>query len=80
MKIDGSFVQNLLENRDNQFFVRTLVELAHNFNLPIVAEWVSNEDEVAMLRDLGVEYLQGFYLGEPALDLPEPVKSSAAAG
>lgn len=80
VKIDGSFVQNLLENRDNQFFVRTLVELAHNFNLPIVAEWVSNEDEVAMLRDLGVEYLQGFYLGEPALDLPEPVKSSAAAG
>ncbi|MEN6544098.1 EAL domain-containing protein [Parvibaculum sp.] len=80
VKIDGSFVQNLIENRDNQFFVRTLVELAHNFNLPIVAEWVSNEDEVAMLRDLGVEYLQGFYLGEPSLDLPEAEAQSAALG
>ncbi|KAB7742060.1 EAL domain-containing protein [Parvibaculum sedimenti] len=78
VKIDGSFVQNLLENRDNQFFVKTLVELAHNFNLPTVAEWVSNADEVAMLRDLGVEYLQGFYLGEPQLTLPEQTAQSTA--
>lgn len=70
VKIDGSFVKDLLSNRDNQFFVRTLVDLAHNFNLPIVAEWVGNEDEVAMLRDFGVEYLQGFFLGEPVLQLP----------
>ncbi len=70
VKIDGSFVKDLLSNRDNQFFVRTLVDLAHNFSLPIVAEWVGNEDEVAMLRDFGVEYLQGFFLGEPVLQLP----------
>ncbi|MCE9648589.1 MAG: EAL domain-containing protein [Parvibaculum sp.] len=70
VKIDGSFVQNLVTNQDNQFFVRTLVELAHNFNLPTVAEWVGNEEEVAMLRDFGVEYLQGFFLGEPVLQLP----------
>ncbi|MGV8997384.1 MAG: putative bifunctional diguanylate cyclase/phosphodiesterase [Parvibaculaceae bacterium] len=71
VKIDGSFVKDLVSNRDNQFFVRTLVELAHNFKLPIVAEWVGNEEEVAMLRDFGVEYLQGFYLGEPVMELPD---------
>ncbi|HEY4344369.1 MAG TPA: EAL domain-containing protein [Parvibaculum sp.] len=70
VKIDGSFVQDLVTNQDNQFFVRTLVELAHNFRLPIVAEWVGNAEEVAMLRDFGVEYLQGFFLGEPVLQLP----------
>ncbi|HEX7775304.1 MAG TPA: GGDEF and EAL domain-containing protein [Parvibaculum sp.] len=70
VKIDGSFVQDLATNQDNQFFVRTLVDLAHNFNLPIIAEWVGNAEEVAMLRDFGVEYLQGFFLGEPTLDLP----------
>ncbi len=70
VKIDGSFVQNLASNRDNQFFVRTLVDLAHNFNLPTIAEWVGNAEEVQMLRDFGVEYLQGFFLGEPALELP----------
>lgn len=70
VKIDGSFVQDLVSNQDNQFFVRTLVELAHNFNLPIIAEWVGNAEEVAMLRDFGVQYLQGFFLGEPVLELP----------
>lgn len=72
VKIDGSFVQDLVTNQDNQFFVRTLVDLAHNFRLPIVAEWVGNAEEVAMLRDFGVEYLQGFFLGEPMLQLPAP--------
>lgn len=71
VKIDGSFVKDLVSNRDNQFFVRTLVELAHNFNLPIVAEWVGNAEEVAMLREFGVEYLQGFYLGEPVMEISE---------
>lgn len=78
VKIDGSFVQNLVSSQDNQFFVKTLVDLAHNFNLPIIAEWVGNDEEVAMLRDFGVEYLQGFYLGEPVLALPERVEKSAA--
>lgn len=73
VKIDGSFVVDLATNPDNQFFVRTLVNLAQNFNLPTVAEWVSNAEEVDMLRSLGVEYLQGFYLGEPVLTLPGKV-------
>ncbi len=73
VKIDGSFVIDLATNPDNQFFVRTLVNLAQNFNLPTVAEWVSNAEEVEMLKSLGVEYLQGFYLGEPTLSLPGAV-------
>jgi diguanylate cyclase (GGDEF)-like protein len=70
VKIDGSFVIDLATNPDNQFFVRTLVDLARNFNLPTVAEWVSNAEEVEMLKKLGVQYLQGFYLGEPVMSLP----------
>lgn len=80
VKIDGSFVQDLVTSPDNQFFVRTLVELARNFNLPTVAEWVSNAEEVAMLRDFGVEYLQGFYLGEPMLELPRDARTPATVG
>jgi len=70
VKIDGSYVQDLLANTDNQFFIRTFVDLARNFNLPTVAEWVGTEEEVTMLRDFGVEYLQGFYTGKPMLMLP----------
>jgi EAL domain-containing protein (putative c-di-GMP-specific phosphodiesterase class I) len=77
VKIDGSFVQDLLNNKDNQFFVRTLVELAHNFKLPIVAEWVGSAEEVTMLRDFGVELLQGFFLGEPVMSLPDSSAKSS---
>ncbi|MGB5091864.1 MAG: bifunctional diguanylate cyclase/phosphodiesterase [Parvibaculum sp.] len=70
VKIDGSYVEGLVTNPDNQLFVRTFVELARNFNLPTIAEWVDSPEEVAMLRELGVDYFQGFYLGKPELSLP----------
>ncbi len=76
VKIDGSFVKGLVRSRDDQLFVQTLVHLAKNFGLPVVAEWVGNEDEVTLLRAYGVEYLQGFYLGEPTM---APVWGNAAA-
>jgi len=79
VKIDGSYVIDLVSNPDNQFFVRTLVDLAHNFNLPTVAEWVSNAAEVEMLRQFGVEYLQGFYLGEPVMSLPPVLIAGATS-
>ena len=84
VKIDGSFVRDLVHSRDDQLFVQTLVQLAQNFDLPVVAEWVSNEDEVALLRAYGVNYLQGFYLGAPVLEPPwavaETRRSTAGSG
>ncbi|NRA88283.1 MAG: bifunctional diguanylate cyclase/phosphodiesterase [Rhizobiales bacterium] len=69
VKIDGTFIQNLSNNADNQFFVKTLNDLAKHFNVKTVAEWVENEQDVNILRDIGVDYLQGFYFGagEPQL-------------
>lgn len=66
VKIDGTFIQGLLASRENQIFVRTLVELAGHFHLETVAEWVGSEDEAALLAQLGVDYFQGNYFGEPA--------------
>ncbi len=71
VKIDGAFIRGLATNQDNQVFVRTLLELAQNFGLETVAEWVGDEEEVELLRQYGVDYLQGFYLGEPVMALPE---------
>jgi diguanylate cyclase (GGDEF)-like protein len=68
VKIDGSFVKGLVQSRDNQIFVRTLIDLAKNFNLKTVAEWVSSDEEAAMLESFGVDYFQGFHFGEPELE------------
>ncbi|MBP6011383.1 MAG: EAL domain-containing protein [Alphaproteobacteria bacterium] len=70
VKVDGSFVKGLADSRDNQIFVRTLVDLAKNFNLSTVGEWVGDAREADILRAFGVDYFQGFYFGKP--DVKEP--------
>jgi diguanylate cyclase (GGDEF)-like protein len=67
VKIDGDYVKNLSQSTDNQVFVRTLVDLAKNFNLETVAEWVGSEEDAKLLEEFGVDYFQGFYFGEPDL-------------
>jgi EAL domain-containing protein (putative c-di-GMP-specific phosphodiesterase class I) len=74
VKIDGSFVEDLSTSSENQIFVRTLVDLARNFDLKTVAEWVGSEEDARLLENFGVDYFQGYYFGEPALD-PEWKKS-----
>lgn len=71
VKIDGSFIENLHQSPNNQFFVRTLIDLAKNFNLETVAEWVENERDVELLRDWGIDYMQGFLFGAAKMELPE---------
>ncbi|HWU24803.1 MAG TPA: GGDEF domain-containing protein [Rhizomicrobium sp.] len=67
VKIDGAYVRGLASSADNQIFVRTLVELARNFNLKTVAEWVGSDEEAALLEKFGVDYFQGYHFGEPVL-------------
>ena len=70
VKIDGSFVRNIAGNEDNRLFVRTLVDLAKNFGLCTIAECVETEADAAVLGDMGVDCLQGYYIAKPALDRP----------
>ncbi|HET7335859.1 MAG TPA: EAL domain-containing protein, partial [Rhizomicrobium sp.] len=68
VKIDGTYVRDLSASPDNQIFVRTLVDLAKNFNLQTIAEWVGSEEDAKLLEQFGVDYFQGFFFGEPTLD------------
>lgn len=68
LKIDGSFVTGVASSRENQLFVRTLLDLARNFGMQTVAEWVDNEADAMLLKGLGVDYLQGFLIGKPEIN------------
>jgi diguanylate cyclase (GGDEF)-like protein len=70
VKIDGSYCQNLSTNTDNQYFVKSLIELAKKFNLVTTAEWVQTEEDAELLRAWGVDYLQGNLFGEATIDVP----------
>ena len=64
VKIDGAFVQNIVNSADDRFFVRTLIDLAHHLSLKIVAEWVQDEETAVLLREWGVDYFQGSLFGQ----------------
>jgi EAL domain-containing protein (putative c-di-GMP-specific phosphodiesterase class I) len=74
VKIDGAYVKELSKSPENQIFVRTLVDLARNFRLKTVAEWVGSDEDAALLETFGVDYFQGFHFGEPVL-APDWMKS-----
>ncbi|MEL6298591.1 MAG: bifunctional diguanylate cyclase/phosphodiesterase [Pseudomonadota bacterium] len=65
LKIDGSFVRNIVHDPSDQMFMRMMVELAENFGLETVAEWVVDQPTADMVAEMGVTYLQGFHYSEP---------------
>lgn len=65
VKIDGVFIRDLAQSADNQFFVKTLLDFAQGFGLKTVAEFVETGEIAKTLMDMGVDYLQGYYLGKP---------------
>jgi EAL domain-containing protein (putative c-di-GMP-specific phosphodiesterase class I) len=70
VKIDGSYVRNLVQNREDQIFLRHLVGLAGGLGLATVAECVETAAGAAILRREGVGFLQGYYFGVPTIEKP----------
>lgn len=77
VKIDGAFVQNLTRSVDDRFFVRTLASLARHLNIETVAEWVEDDESMALLTEWGVDYLQGYAVGRPQIGSEIAVAVSA---
>ncbi|MFA6187821.1 MAG: EAL domain-containing protein [Sulfuricurvum sp.] len=65
IKIDGSLIKRLDLDFSAQDIVRTIVEFAHRLNIKTVAEFVSTKDIYDECLDLGIDYIQGYYLSEP---------------
>jgi len=65
IKIDKSFVLDMLEKDSNAVIVRATIELAHNLGLKAVAEGVENEKTLIKLKSLGCDILQGYHICEP---------------
>ncbi|MDD5158153.1 EAL domain-containing protein [Sulfurimonas sp.] len=67
LKIDGSFIQNINESLNSRIVVKTIQTFAKEKRLKLVAEFICNKEVLETVKALGIEYGQGFYLGEPAI-------------
>ncbi len=65
LKIDRSFVSRMTDNQENAEIVRTIVVLAQNLGMDVVAEGVETNDQLALLKKLGCENGQGYYFSKP---------------
>ncbi|MEA2114738.1 MAG: EAL domain-containing protein [Thermodesulfobacteriota bacterium] len=65
VKIDKSFVIDMLKNDNDAVIVRATIELAHNLGMKVVAEGVENKETAARLKELNCDILQGYYFSRP---------------
>jgi diguanylate cyclase (GGDEF)-like protein/PAS domain S-box-containing protein len=66
LKIDIEFVRDINDDPTDREIVRSIVGIAHTLGKETIAEGVENAEVLQTLRELGVDYAQGFYIGSPA--------------
>lgn len=65
LKIDRSFVMNMLESREKAALVRSIIALAHALHLKVIAEGIETAEQLELLREMGCEYGQGYLFSKP---------------
>ncbi len=65
VKIDGVFIKDILTDSSSYAMVKSITEISHHMGKKVIAEYVENEAELVALRELEVDYAQGYYIGQP---------------
>ncbi|HEX6898702.1 MAG TPA: EAL domain-containing protein [Thermoanaerobaculia bacterium] len=65
LKIDGEFVQNMMEDRVKRAMVESINQIGHVMGLQTIGEWVENRQTLEALKEMGVDYAQGYWLCRP---------------
>ena len=65
IKIDGSFIRNLVKNPVDQKMVRLIAEIGREAGMKTIAEYVQSAPAFSLLAELGVDFAQGYYVGKP---------------
>lgn len=78
LKIDRSFVSRMEEKRENEEIVHTIIKLAQNLKMKVIAEGIETVEQLNLLKKLGCEYGQGYHFSKPleasAIELSEMVR------
>ena len=70
LKIDGQYVRGIGEDGNKQVMVAAFIAIAEQLDLVTVAESVENPNDAQLLREMGVDCLQGYYFGAPTVHPP----------
>ncbi len=65
IKVSGYYIRGIEDNSEHQFYLKTLLQMAHNLELEVIAESVETEAVAEMAEKLGFDGIQGYYIGHP---------------
>jgi polar amino acid transport system substrate-binding protein len=65
VKVDRSLVINILTSKTDQGIAQAIIDLAHSIDMKVVVEGVEDEHMFNMLRDMGADFIQGYYISRP---------------
>ena len=66
IKMDSSYTRDIDDDKNNQYFLRLMVDLAHRLGISVLAESVESQEEKHTLEKLFIDGCQGYYVGKPA--------------
>ncbi|MDG1732639.1 MAG: EAL domain-containing protein [Thalassotalea sp.] len=65
IKMDGSYTRNIQHDKNNQYFLRLMIDLAHRLGIRVIAESVESQEEKYTFDEIFMDGCQGYYLGKP---------------
>lgn len=66
IKLDGSFIKNLHKDMVDQTLVRSIIQVIQALGKKAVAEYVENQEILEILKEMGIDFVQGYHIGRPA--------------
>lgn len=65
LKLDGCFVQNMISDNIDFAMVEAINQIGHTLNIRTIAEYVENRETLQAVREIGIDYAQGYYISKP---------------
>ena len=69
IKIEGEFIINTPKDNVDKIFVKNIISLARDLDIETIAEHIENKEIFQMVKKLGADYGQGYYISEPGLEI-----------
>ena len=63
--MDSSYTRDIDDDKNNQYFLRLMIDLAHRLSINVLAEGIESQEEKHTLEKLFIDGCQGYYVGKP---------------
>jgi len=69
IKIDGSLIKDIVTNKNSQEIVKIIIDFSKKQGFKTIAEFVSSKEIFDKVKEFGIDYVQGYFIGEPKAEI-----------